>query len=91
MRLVLGARPGDVLRMIVRQGASLVGAGLALGGVIALAAGGLLSSLLFEVRPRDPVVLAVVFVTLGAGGLVAILVPSLRATRVDPVRALRNE
>jgi len=77
--------------MVLRQGAALVAAGLCLGGGAALAATRLLSTLLFEVRPRDPAVFGAVTLCLAVAGLVAVLIPAARATEVDPVTALRNE
>ena len=91
VRLALGARPSDVLRMIMRQGGTLVALGLALGSLAALSATRFLASLLFEVQPRDPAVLGGVVVLLGAASLLAILIPSIRATRVDPLTTHRNE
>jgi putative ABC transport system permease protein len=91
VRLALGADPGDVRRMIFRQGAALVAFGLVAGAVVAFGVTRLLDNLLFEVQPRDPAVFATVILALAGVGLVAVLVPARRATRVDPVTALREE
>ena len=91
VRLALGADPRGVRRLVFRQGAVLLSAGLALGISVALGATRLLGSLLFEVRPRDPAVFLAVALSLAAVGLVAVSIPAARATRVDPVRALRDE
>lgn len=91
IRMALGARPGDVVAMVARRGAVLVGAGVILG---VLAAGGLtrlLASQLFGVRPIDPVTFAAVMVGVVAVALVACSVPAWRGTKVDPVVALRSE
>ena len=76
---------------MLREGFALAGLGVALGLVIALAVAPYARDLLFEVSPRDPAVLAVVAVALGATGVLASLFPALRATRVDPIVALRSE
>jgi putative ABC transport system permease protein len=91
VRLALGADPRGLRGMVLRQGTAIVGAGLGLGALLAMAATRLLDSLLFEVRPRDPAVFAAVTLSLAAASLVAILIPATMATRVDPVTALRVE
>jgi len=89
VRLAVGARAGDLVRLVLGDAAALVGIGLALGLAGAVAGGHALGSLLFEVRPADPLTLATVAVVLGAAGLVAAWLPARRAMRVDPVTALR--
>jgi len=91
VRMALGARRGDVLGLVVGQGMRLVGVGLLLGVAAALVLGRFLESLLFEVGPRDPLSLAGTVAILLAVALLAILVPARRATRVDPVTALRHD
>ena len=91
VRVALGASRGDVLRMIVGQGAAFVGLGLGLGVVLALGAGGLLKDLLFGVEPSDPVVLSAVVGTIVLVALAACVVPGRRALRVEPAMALRAE
>ena len=91
IRMALGARPGDVVAMVVRRGAGLVGAGVVLG---VLAAGGLtrlLASQLFGVRAIDPLTFAAVTGGVVVVALVACSVPAWRGTKVDPVVALRSE
>lgn len=89
--MALGARRGDVLRMVFGYAGVLIAAGLALGIMGAQGAGRLLESQLFEVKPTDPATyLGVAFVLL-ATGLLACAIPALRAMRVDPLVALRNE
>ena len=89
VRMALGAERRNVLLMILRQGAWQIAAGLALGlGVAALLSRGL-GILLFGVRPWDPAVFAVVVVSLAAAGTLASFIPARRATRIEPVEALR--
>ena len=91
IRMALGATGGNVIRMICRQGAKQTLIGMALG----LTAGALMvravRMLLFEVQPSDPVVFALVAGVLGATAFVACIIPAVRATRVDPLVALRTE
>jgi putative ABC transport system permease protein len=91
IRVALGARPGDVLRLVLRQGGALVVAGVALGALLAFAATRAMQSLLYEVSSADPAVFILVPLLLGAVALVACLVPARRAARVDPMVALRHE
>jgi putative ABC transport system permease protein len=91
IRIALGAVPRDVFALVVRQGLTVAGIGVGLGVVLALAAGKVLSSLLYGVSPRDPVVLAVATAVLLAAAAVASWLPARRAARVDPVVALRSE
>jgi len=91
VRLVLGARPSDVLRLVVGDGMRLVGLGLALGLAGGLLASRALESQLFGVRPSDPLALVGVAVALGLVSLVALATPAWRAAQVDPTRAMRVE
>ena len=91
IRMALGARPTEVLRLIVGQGMLPVGAGIGIGVVAALGAGHLLSGLLFRVAPSDTAVLAGVVGLLAGVALLACYVPARRATQVDPMTALRYE
>jgi predicted permease len=91
IRLALGARPRDVMAMILRQGALQACAGVLVGTGLALVAGQALSKMLYQVSPIDSpsLVLAVVMVTFAA--LLACFIPARRATKVDPMVALRTE
>jgi putative ABC transport system permease protein len=89
IRLALGAHGGDVVRMVIRQGMTLVLCGLAVGVPVAFAATRLLRSLLFETAPHDLVSFAAATTVLCAVALAACAVPALRASRVSPVSALR--
>jgi putative ABC transport system permease protein len=91
IRVALGARAGDVSRMVLREGLLLSGLGVALGLLGAVAATRLLSSLLFEVTPTDPLTLSAVAGLLLAVAVAATLLPARRAARVDPMVALRYE
>ncbi len=89
IRMALGARRGDVMRLVVRNALVLVAVGVAAGAAGALLLTRLMSGLLFDVRPSDPLTFAVVSGILIAVALAASVLPGLRATRVDPVIALR--
>ncbi|MBA3849728.1 MAG: hypothetical protein C0502_07000, partial [Opitutus sp.] len=91
VRMALGATPENILALVLRSGAWQVGLGLLLGFGGALAASRLLTQALFEVKPFDPVVFATVALFFALVATLACLVPSLRATRVDPMIALRAE
>jgi putative ABC transport system permease protein len=91
IRLALGAERADILRLVLGNAAQLIALGT-MGGVAgALAAGRLIQSLLFKTPAHDPLVFASVALLLAGVALVACLVPALRATRVNPMNALRSE
>jgi putative ABC transport system permease protein len=91
VRLAIGAPPGLVARQVVRESLGNAVAGIAIGSVLALAAGSLLQGLLVGVSSRDPVTLGVVAAVLLAVAVGAAFVPARRAARIDPVIALRAE
>ncbi|MCA1631814.1 MAG: ABC transporter permease [Acidobacteria bacterium] len=91
VRLALGARGSDVVGMIVRQGMRLTLFGVAGGLAGAFALTRLISDMLFNVAPTDPAAFSLVALALTAVAFVACLVPALRASRVDPLTALRHE
>jgi predicted permease len=91
IRVAVGAQPRDVMWMVVREGATLTAAGLALGLPLAGLAGLSLSRLLYEVSPLDPIVFIVAPLLLASAALVASYLPARRATRVVPVTALRAD
>jgi putative ABC transport system permease protein len=91
IRMALGAQSGEVLRLVLRQGMGLTLAGLFIGVFTALATASLLGSFLFGVRPTDPASFAGVALLLAGTALLACYIPARRATRVDPLVALRYE
>ncbi|HKG90539.1 MAG TPA: FtsX-like permease family protein, partial [Gemmatimonadaceae bacterium] len=91
VRIALGARPRDVLLLVQRQGAALAAIGLAIGLAGALALSRVLGALLYEVAPDDALTYAAVGALLAAVSLLAAYVPARRATRVNPVDAMRSE
>jgi putative ABC transport system permease protein len=90
IRLALGARPGDVMRLVLGDGTRLVLVGVALGTIAALGLTRMMATLLFGVGARDPITFAAVGLLLAAVSLVACYIPARRAMRVDPVVALRS-
>ena len=90
IRVALGAQPGDVMRLVVRQGMVMMAAGLVVGLAGALATTRYLDSLLFDLTPLDPWTFVGVGLLLGFAGLLACYVTGLRAIRIDPVAALRE-
>jgi len=91
IRLALGAAVGQVRNMVIVQGMTLALAGVVIGLMAAFALSKLIESLLFGVTARDPMVFVAVPVVLAAVALIAVWLPALRATRIDPIDALRSE
>jgi predicted permease len=91
VRLAVGASPNDIVRLILKEGSFLGLAGVAIGLVLALAGAGALRTLLFDVPPRDPLSFAAVAVLLLLATLAAAWLPARRASRTDPLEALRAQ
>ena len=91
VRMALGARQGEVLRMVVRQGMYVAAAGILSGVAASLVLTRLMGSLLYEVTATDPSTFVVVCLALGVAALAACCVPAVKAARVDPIVALRYE
>jgi ABC-type antimicrobial peptide transport system permease subunit len=91
VRSALGAEWGDLIRLVMGEGVLLVAGGVLLGLLVALAAAPAIAPLLYQTSPRDPTVMAVVAVVLLLAAAVACAVPAIRASRVDPLEALKAE
>jgi predicted permease len=91
IRIALGASPGNILGLVLRQGIVLAGVGLAIGVALSLTSGRLLEGFLFGVTSRDPWSLGAVAVVVAIASLAACYIPGRRAVRVDPITALRAE
>jgi ABC-type antimicrobial peptide transport system permease subunit len=91
IRVAVGARPAQVVRLVLGKTLLLVAAGATIGGILALAAGQILSSIVYQASPHDPVVFAAVIATVALLGLASCWAPVRRALCVDPVIALRHE
>jgi predicted permease len=90
LRMALGARAADLLRHVMSHGMALTAVGIALGIAAALSLTRLLGYLLYKVSPRDPMAFGAAFVVMAIVALAACFLPAWRATRTDPVRALRD-
>ena len=90
LRMALGASASDLLRMVMSHGLALTGGGIALGAAAALGLTRLMGYLLFNVSPRDPLAFGAAFVVMAIASAVACFLPAWRATRTDPVRALKD-
>jgi ABC-type antimicrobial peptide transport system permease subunit len=91
LRVALGASPGDVMSLVLKDGAVLVGLGVATGAALSFAAAQFISGMLFGVSARDPRVFAAVSLLVALAAFGACLIPGRRALRVDPLIALRAE
>ena len=91
VRIALGADRRDVISLVFKRAAAVVATGLSVGLAVSLLAGGALRSQLFAIEPTDPVTLSGVAVALGVVGMLASVLPAIRATRVDPAATLRTD
>ena len=91
IRMALGAARGDILKMILRQGVGVLSIGLGIGLLLALVGTRAMANLFVGVKPNDPLTFAVVAILLAVIALLACWIPARRATRVDPLVALRYE
>jgi ABC-type antimicrobial peptide transport system permease subunit len=91
IRMALGAQAGAVLKMIMREGSVMVITGVAIGLLLAMATGKILSGILYEVGPLDPAAFTIAPLVLVAAALIATWLPARRATQVNPIQALRTE
>jgi ABC-type antimicrobial peptide transport system permease subunit len=90
LRMALGAAVADVFRMVLARGLALTVGGVALGAAAALALTRLMGDLLYQTSPRDPAAFGLAFAVMAIVALAACFLPAWRATRTDPVRALRD-
>ncbi len=90
LRLALGARRNDILKLFLRKGVALAGVGIVAGVVVSASTASMMASLLYGVRPHDPAVFLIVPLLLLAVAVVASYIPAWRATKVDPMIALRD-
>jgi ABC-type antimicrobial peptide transport system permease subunit len=91
VRVALGADPGRVLGMVLRQSLKLAALGIVVGVVVAIGLSGFLEALLYDTAPRDPLTYGLVPLFLGATALLSAWIPARRATKVDPRSALTAE
>jgi putative ABC transport system permease protein len=91
IRIALGAEAQDLVRTVLRQAFAWVGTGAAAGLAIMVIIAQYLSSMLYAIRPEDPLSLALAAIIIVAAGLLAACIPAWRATRIDPLTALRSE
>ena len=91
IRAALGSTAARTVRLVARHGAMLVGAGIVLGFAASSAVTGFMRSMLYGVSPLDVTTWAIAAAAIVVAGLAAVLIPSLRATRVDPMSAIRTE
>ena len=91
IRMAIGAKRVDVVGMILREAGILTAVGLVLGTTLALGSAQVVKSLLYGLTPRDPLTMALAVITLTAVAALASFLPAYRASRLDPLRALRYE
>jgi len=91
LRMALGANARDLLRLVVSRGLQLTAAGIVFGGIAALILTRLMGNLLYKVSPQDPLAFGCAIVVITIASLTACFLPAWRATRIDPVQALREQ
>ena len=91
IRMAMGATPGNVLQLIILNGAKLIALGVGIGLILAFAVSRIMKGLLYNVSPADPMTYLLVPIFLTVVALLACWLPAHRATQVDPLIALRNE
>jgi len=91
VRVAIGAAPGSVTALILKQAASIIGIGVVVGLAGALASARLIAALLYDVTPNDPGSIAIAVAFLAGVTILAGLIPARRASRVDPMIALRED
>ncbi len=91
VRMALGARRGNVLKMVLRDAAILLAIGVAVGIAASLVSASVLRSMLYGTGPRNPLVLVLVCIAVGLAGLIAAYIPAFRAASIEPMQALRSE
>ncbi len=89
--MALGADPGDILKMVLRQSIGIVAVGLSIGLAAAFAGTHAIANLIVGIKPTDPITFITVIVLLSAIAMLACWIPARRATRVSPLTALRYE
>jgi ABC-type antimicrobial peptide transport system permease subunit len=90
LRMALGAEALHLLRIVVSRGLTLTLSGIAVGAIAALGSTRLMGDMLYTVSPRDPLVFGAAFAVMAIAALAACVLPAIRATRIDPLRALRE-
>lgn len=90
VRMALGAKQTNILNWVILRGIKLIGLGVVIGIVSAVGFAHLITNLLYGVTPFDPLTLSLTILVLGLSGMVACLIPALRAARVNPIVALRE-
>jgi len=90
VRIALGAQATNILRLVIRHGLKIFGTGLAIGILSTLFLSHYIQSVLFGVSGNDPISFGLAILVLGVTGVVACLLPALRAMRTDPIKALRE-
>jgi ABC-type antimicrobial peptide transport system permease subunit len=90
LRMALGAGTGDLLRLVMSRGLLLTVAGILIGAITAMSLSRLLTNLLYQVSPHDPLAFSLAFIVMTVVAVIACALPAWRATRIDPVHALRS-